>query len=672
MCVTRRPFVSIFPTKSGATAAVVWIALLLVACGVSAGEKSGNRQKGESDTRRKAKPEAGQTDASGGGAKRPNILWLTSEDHGPNLGCYGDPVARTPNMDALAARGMRFDRVWSTAPVCAPARTALISGMYPASLGALHMRSMVAMPEGTRMYPQYLRESGYYCVNNSKTDYNLREPGKVWDQSSARAHWRNRQEGQPFFAIFNSTKSHESQIRTRPHKAITDPQRVHVPSYHPDTPETRQDWAQYYDQVAAADSDAGNRLRELDEAGLADQTIVFYYADHGSGMPRHKRWPGNSGLHVPLIVYFPPAWRHLAPSDYKVGGRSQRLVGFVDFAPTVLSLAGIKPPATMQGRAFAGPFAAAAPEFLFGQRGRMDERLDLVRSATDGRFVYLRNFHPELSPAQRVAYQFETPTTRIWHELFQAGRTTPAQSHFWSAPKPVEELYDLRTDPEEVANLAGVPDHQATLARFRDALRAHLLETRDLGFLPESEQFARAGASAPADYASRGTSYPLDRILLVAERVSELPTNAEKSLADARTFAEWLSDEDSAIRYWAALGIRIRGAAAVAATRERLRAACDDTSPAVRIEAAWGLAEHGDAVDRVPSLERLAGLAVAREHGVLVAMAALSAIEALGKKAEPLRDRLAKIDPAGSSPDPRYNSYVPRLLKNLGNPNAAE
>ncbi|MFM7071117.1 MAG: sulfatase, partial [Planctomycetota bacterium] len=516
MCVTRRPFVAIFPTKIAVIAAGVWIALLLVASGVSAAEKPRERKEGVPKTGRKAEPEAGQAEASGASSKRPNILWLTSEDHGPNLGCYGDPLARTPNVDALAARGMRYDHVWSTAPVCAPARTALISGMYPASLGALHMRSMVAMPEGTRMYPQYLRESGYYCVNNSKTDYNLREPGKVWDQSSARAHWRNGRPGQPFFAIFNSTKSHESQIRTRPHKAITDPQRVRVPFYHPDTPETRQDWAQYYDQVAAADSDAGNRLRELEEAGLTDQTIVFYYADHGSGMPRHKRWPGNSGLHVPLIVYFPPAWRHLAPSDYQVGGRSQRLIGFVDFAPTVLSLAGIKPPATMQGRAFAGPFATAAPEFLFGQRGRMDERLDLVRSATDGRFVYLRNFHPELSPAQRVAYQFETPTTRVWNELFQAGKTTPAQSHFWSAPKPVEELYDLRTDPDEVVNLAGVADHQATLARFRGAVRAHLLATRDLGFLPESEQFARAGESAPADYASRGTAYPLDRILTAA------------------------------------------------------------------------------------------------------------------------------------------------------------
>jgi uncharacterized sulfatase len=208
-------------------------------------------------------------------ADRPNILWLTSEDHGPEMGCYGDALARTPNIDALAAKGMIFKHAWSTAPVCAPARTAIISGMYPSSSGGLHMRSMVSLPTGTKMYPQFLREAGYYCTNNSKTDYNLREPGQVWDESSNKAHWKNRGEGQPFFAIFNSTKSHESQIRTRPHKQITDPANVRVPAYHPDTPEVREDWAQYYDKVGEADADAGARLLEIAAAGLAEDTIVF-------------------------------------------------------------------------------------------------------------------------------------------------------------------------------------------------------------------------------------------------------------------------------------------------------------------------------------------------------------------------------------------------------------
>src|SRR5690349_2921449 len=205
-------------------------------------------------------------------ADKPNILWLTSEDHSPTMGCYGDKLARTPNVDALAAKGMIFLHAWSCFPVCAPARSTIISGLYPTSTGAEHMRSMVPMPAGTKMFPQFLREAGYYCTNNSKEDYNLAKPGQVWDESSAQAHWKNRRADQPFFAVFNSTKSHESQVRTRPHTQIADPAKVHVPAFHPDTPEVRQDWAQYYDKVSEADADAGVRIKELADAGLADNT----------------------------------------------------------------------------------------------------------------------------------------------------------------------------------------------------------------------------------------------------------------------------------------------------------------------------------------------------------------------------------------------------------------
>ena len=284
----------------------------------------------------------------------PNILWITSEDHGPHLGCYGDRFASTPNVDALAAKGMRYAHAWSNAPVCAPARTTLISGMYPPSTGSEHMRSLVAYPRGKQMFPQLLRQAGYYVTNNAKEDYNLEQPGEVWNESSSKAHWQKRAAGQPFFAVFNSEKSHESRIRIRPHVQVHNPAKVRIPAYHPDTPEVREDWAQYYDVVSEADADAGKRLKELSDAGLAEETIVFYYADHGSGMPRSKRWPYNSGLQMPLIVYIPEKFRHLAPPEYKAGGESNRLVSFVDFAPTVLSLAGVKPPAWMQGHAFMG------------------------------------------------------------------------------------------------------------------------------------------------------------------------------------------------------------------------------------------------------------------------------------------------------------------------------
>jgi arylsulfatase A-like enzyme len=262
----------------------------------------------------------------GGAAEQlPNILWLTSEDHGPHLGCYGDSFATTPNVDALAAKGMLYRLAWSNAPVCAPARTTIISGMYPPSTGSEHMRSLVRYPQGKQMLPQLLRQTGYYCTNNVKEDYNLEPPkdeARVWNESSRTAHWRKREAGQPFFAVFNSTKSHESQIRTRPHKQVHDPAKVPLPAYHPEAPEVRRDWAQYYDQVSEADADAGKRLQELAEAGLAGETIVFYFADHGSGMPRNKRWLYNSGLRVPLIVYIPGKFKHLAPPEYKAGGSS--------------------------------------------------------------------------------------------------------------------------------------------------------------------------------------------------------------------------------------------------------------------------------------------------------------------------------------------------------------
>lgn len=595
-------------------------------------------------------------------AERPNILWLTSEDHGPEMGCYGDKLARTPNIDALAAKGMLFKRAWSVAPVCAPARTAIISGIYPSSSGGLHMRSMVSLAAGRKMYPQFLRAAGYYCTNNSKTDYNLREPGKVWDASSGKAHWKDRAAGQPFFAIFNSTTSHESQIRKRPHAAITKPAEVRVPAYHPDTPEVRQDWAQYYDKVSEADADAGRRLRELEKAGLAEETIVFYYGDHGSGMPRSKRWAGNSGLHVPLVVYFPKKWRHLAPKEYKPGGESERMISFVDLTPTVLSLAGIAPPEWMQGHAFAGSHQTEPQPLLFGERGRMDERMDLVRSVTDGRFVYLRNFHPHVSQAQRVSYQFETPTTRVWHELFRQGKTNEAQSIFWKIPKAAEELYDLNTDRDEVRNLADSSEHRAILTRLRAALREHLLKVRDVCLLPEPELHARSTGSTPYEMARDAGKYPLEKILAAAELASSLDPAAEPELQRA------LVDEDSAVRYWGALGVLIRGEKSIQAHSAGLTAALDDESPSVRIVAAEALASHGDEASQKRALDTLGRLMVPKDHGVLTAMTALAAIEALGPKAASLHDRIAKLDPQGPLPDGRYNSYVPRLIQNIAPP----
>jgi arylsulfatase A-like enzyme len=592
-------------------------------------------------------------------ADKPNILWLTSEDHGPHMGCYGDSYATTPNIDALAGKGMLFKRAWSCGPVCAAARTTIIAGMYPPSTGGEHMRSMTQMPKGTKMYPQFLREAGYYCTNNSKEDYNLAKPEGVWDESSGNAHWKKRKDGQPFFAIFNETCSHESQLRKRPHEQVHDPKGVRIPAYHPDTPEVRQDWAQYYDQVTEADASAGRRLKEIEEAGLAAETIVFYYADHGSGMPRNKRWPCNSGLQVPMVVYFPPKWQHLAPKEYGAGVKSDRLVSFVDLAPTLLSLIGVQPPAWMQGHAFAGKFQTEPQPFIFGFRGRMDERYDTVRSVTDGRFVYVRNFMPHLSQAQHVNFQFQTPTTQVWRKLFDAGKTTPEQSIFWKQPKDAEELYDLQSDRDEVHNLAGKPEHAETLAKMRQAQEGLAVKIRDVGLLPEGEMHQRAEGTTPYDMAHDDALYPMQRVLSLAGAASSMKPEVLPELKAA------FADKDSAIRYWAVMGALMRGEKGVTQLHAELTAATKDSSTYVQIPAHWALAKHGAEADRQPALAGLVGLANWSQHNVFTVISALCAIGDLGDSAKPILEDLKKLPTKGTSPDPRFNSYVSRLLADL-------
>ncbi|HAV64365.1 MAG TPA: sulfatase [Verrucomicrobiales bacterium] len=593
-------------------------------------------------------------------ADRPNILWITSEDNGPHLGCYGDEYAVSPNIDALAARGMRYLRAWSTAPVCAPARTTIISGLYATSTGAQHMRSETRLPDFMKMFPEYLREEGYYCTNNSKEDYNLKKTGKVWDESSNRAHWKNRQPGQPFFAVFNHTISHESQIRNQINERdrIHDPAKVRVPAYHPDTPEVRKDWAQYHDRITMMDRLVGGNLKELAEAGLAEDTIVFYYGDHGSGMPRNKRWPYNSGLQVPLIVHFPPKWAHLAPRDYADGGTTSRLVGFVDLAPTALSIAGIKPPAWMQGHAFAGRFEARAQPYLFGFRGRMDERYDMVRSVTDGRHVYIRNYMPHKIYGQHIDYMFQTPTTRVWKQLFDEGRLDGAQSRFWQT-KPAEELYDLESDPDEVNNLAGSQDHQQILRRLRRAQQKLAEEIRDLGFLPENEIHGRDSGSAPYTMGHDRKLYPVNRIMKIAEKAASLDPKETRNLLLA------LDDDDSAVRYWAAMGLLMRGQPTVEAHRRPLLSMLNDPAPAPRIAAAEALGRYGNDDDAATALRTLLELAPMNRTDIYVSMLALNAIDAMGDRAKAAAKEIAEMPVTRPGLPGKLNGYVPRLLEDM-------
>lgn len=585
---------------------------------------------------------------------RPNILWISCEDIGPELHFCGDAYSVTPNLDKLAARGSTYMNAWSNAPVCAPARTTIISGVYPPSTGSEHMRSMTRMPADWKMFPGYLRDAGYYCANNAKEDYNLEKPAGTWDESSRQAHWRKRAAGQPFFSVFNLEITHESQIRKRPHTLVHDPSKVRIPAYHPDTPEVRHDWAQYYDNITTMDSQAGKILGDLEADGLADDTIVVFFGDHGSGMPRRKRWPYNSGLNVCIVASIPEKWRSLAPKEYAAGGKNNRLVGFVDLAPTMLSLAGLPAQPFHQGRAFLGAHERPARTYNFGFRGRMDERYDCVRSVRNQHFVYVRNYMPHRIYGQHVAYMWETPTTPVWERLYKEGKLNAAQRKFWEK-KPAEELFDLRTDRDEVTSLVDSPAHKGVLDELRKAHLAHERELLDVGLLPENEIHERARDGAPYDMGHDPRRFAAEKVLAAADLASSLKPGTGKQL---RTL---MGDPDSALRYWGALGVLMRGASEVQASRAELLKLRDGPAPAAAIVAAEALGQYGTAEDLKPSLDLLIGLSDYEKHGVHVAMQALNSITELGTKAAPLKERIAALPAA--KPDPKDRSRADNFQK---------
>ncbi len=437
--------------------------------------------------------------ASGADLPRPNILWITCEDMSPNLGCCGDTYAVTPAIDRFARQGVRYTRAFASASVCTPARSSLITGVFANSLGTQHLRGPAQPPAQIRPFSEYLREIGYYCTNNVKEDYNFAAP-RAWDESSGQAHWRKRKPGRPFFSVFNVTTTHQGQIRLadKPFAQRTarltpkqrhDPAKAPLPPYYPDTPVVRRDVAHFYDLITAMDYQVGDLLEQLEENGLAGNTIVFFYSDHGTGLPRHKRWLYGSGIHVPLIVRFPEKYRHLAPG--KPGTTVDRLVSFVDFAPTVLSLAGLEIPSYIQGRAFLGERAGPAREYVFAIRDRVDECYEFSRTVHDGRYQYIRNYMPHRPRMQHSNYSEQTATRKEFRRLAAEGKLEGPAAEFMSATKPPEELYDTQNDPHEIRNLADSPEHRLILARLRGALHKWMVDTCDTGLLPEAEMHRR-------------------------------------------------------------------------------------------------------------------------------------------------------------------------------------
>ncbi|MCH8219354.1 MAG: sulfatase, partial [Planctomycetes bacterium] len=338
----------------------------------------------------------GMLSAAQAAASRPNILWLSCEDISPHIGCFGDPFAKTPRIDQLATEGVRYVNTFTAAGVCAPCRSGIITGMYHTTLGTHHMRSSAKLPDTIKAFTTYLRQAGYYCSNNSKTDYQTKDLKDAWDESSGKAHWRQRSTDQPFFAVFNFGGCHESGIaRESKYRTVTqeftpdqrqDPNKLHLPPYYPDTPIVREDWKRNYELITAMDAWAGDLMDQLRADGLYGETIIFFWSDHGVGLPRAKRWLYDSGTHVPLVVRI--------PAQYRMHGQGtpnaidDRLVSSIDFAPTVLRLAGVPIPGNMQGRPFLGDSLPAPRDYVFGARDRMDERYDIIRAVRDKRYRY--------------------------------------------------------------------------------------------------------------------------------------------------------------------------------------------------------------------------------------------------------------------------------------------
>lgn len=438
-------------------------------------------------------------------AKRPNILWIIGEDLGPEFACYGTPEVWTPNVDALAKSGVRYTNAFTTCPVCSASRSAFMTGMYQTTIGAhnhrSHRRDGYQLPQGVRLLPHRLKDAGYYTANirhisrkkndrffrgTGKTDWNFNYKGKAYDTD----RWADLKSHQPFYAQINFSETHRGGAWNSAHKHIektADPKKVKLPPYYPDHPEARKDWAQYLNTVMALDKKVGMVLKRLEEDGLADNTIVIFFGDHGRAMVRGKQWCYDSGLHVPLVIRW--AKDQPVPKQFQPGSVSDQLISAIDLTATTLALADVKKPAKMQGRVLFGPQAEPARKYVFGARDRCDETVFRIRTVRTKRYRYIKNFMPERPFLQRNRYkERQYPMIALMRKLHAAGKLNKTQSVLMAAHRPAEELYDIENDPYEIHNLAASPEHQQILKQLRGQVAEWIKRSNDQGRIPESKE----------------------------------------------------------------------------------------------------------------------------------------------------------------------------------------
>ncbi|MEK9773868.1 MAG: sulfatase-like hydrolase/transferase, partial [Opitutae bacterium] len=490
--------------------------------------------------------------------------------------------------DKLASEGFQYLNCFANAPVCAPSRSGWITGIHPVTLGTLPMRSRYdIVHDQIKYYPDYLKAAGYYCSNVRKTDYNIggRPDNQCWD--STKIDWKKLKQAQPFMQIINVASSHESRAFGEVDNTSHSPENIKLAKYHPDIPTIRKNYAHYHDAVKRMDAEVGQFLKQLEEQGLAENTIVIYNSDHGGVLPRSKRFLFNSGTHCPLIIRIPEKFKSLRPAE-KVGAKIDRLVSFIDMPKTWVSLAGAEVPKIMQGKIFLGPDSELERNYHFSYRERMDERCDNQRAVRDKRYLYIRNYMPYVPWGQKLTYLWKMEATRAWEDWHRKGKTDEVTGR-WFGTKPVEELYDTWEDPDNVVNLIDDPAYQKIADELRGALKNWQLEVGDCGLLPECERVKRAEDLGITLYemAQNVKHYDIKAYL----GASELALRVKPEQISA--LLEMLSHQDSGIRYWGMTGLCLLGENA-RSDIPSIHKLTNDSSDAVRAITAFTLFRLGE------------------------------------------------------------------------------
>lgn len=491
---------------------------------------------------------------------RPSFLVLTFEDISPRLGCYGDPVAKTPILDSLAERGYRFNNMIASSPVCAPARSTWITGTYPAALGAHHMRTVLRKPSHIKCFTEYLREAGYYCINAGKYDYQF-NPGKVaFDDSNMRVHWKNRPDpDQPFYMVHNFVTTHQGRTQrddlyrkaggTLKPDEKTDRAAVRVPGWMPDTGLSREFLARTYENITFTEKMMGRLIDQLEETGVADRTIVIVTSDHGDGgLPRAKEYLYDSGIKVPFIMYVPEQFR--IKGLPKPGKKIERLANFADFAPTILSLAGLPVPDYMQGRAMFGPAKKPEPEWVYSSRDRANTRYDTMRALRSKDLLYVRHLKPYLPFYVRIRGFEHNPSMIELRELHAEGKLPGDAARFMADTRPPEELFDVHNDPDNLHNLADDPKYAEVLKEMRAELKRQAVEIGDAGFLPEGmlHQFrALTGSEWAVGHGEQG--------LYDTAKAYDWMTMGQLEEFSSSRALKGLESDDPVAQYWSATAV---------------------------------------------------------------------------------------------------------------------